>query len=78
MSTEAYDATLRLGTVLSVFAAVCAVVLTLVGDVSTGSYVVSVLLVGSIASWVQSGHEVRAARHPAEPALGEHDPYWFN
>lgn len=59
MSAEASDATLRLGTLLSVFAAVCAIGLTLAGDVSKWSLTVSVLIVGSIASWIQSGVLVR-------------------
>ena len=59
MTVESSDATLRLGIALSGFAAVCAVVLTLLGDVSKWSLTVSVLIVGSIASWIQSGALVR-------------------
>ena len=45
----------------SSIAALCAVVLTLAGDVSKWSLATSVLLVGAIASWIQSGHTMRAA-----------------
>jgi hypothetical protein len=62
MTTESSDATIRLGELLSVFAAVVAVVLTLAGDVSKWSLVVSVLIVGSIASWIQSGITMHEAR----------------
>ena len=61
MTAETSDATLRLGILLSAFAAVCAVVLTLAGDVSEWSLVVSVLIVGSVASWIQSGITMREA-----------------
>ena len=61
MSAEAYDATLRLGTLISVLATVCAIGLALVGDVSKWSLAISVLLIGSIASWIQSGVFTRTA-----------------
>ncbi len=70
MTTESSDATLRLGILLSGFAALCAVVLTLLGDVSKWSLVLSVLIVGSIASWVQSGRTMRTA-----PAATVDAPY---
>ena len=52
MTMEAYDATLRLGTRLSVCAAAVAMLLSMLGDVSEPSFVFSVLLIGSLASWI--------------------------
>ena len=60
MTTEAYDATLRLGTMISLLAVACAVGLTLAGEVSKWSLALSVMIIGSIASWIQSGVSVRA------------------
>lgn len=66
MSAATYHATVRLGLVMSVFAAACAVVLTLIGDVSTWSLVASVAGIGFVASWIQSGHIARSEhRRPA-------------
>jgi hypothetical protein len=67
MTTETSDATLRLGTLLSAFAAFCAVVLTLLGDVSKSSLVVSVLIIGFLSSWIQSGYTMRATRASSRP-----------
>lgn len=64
MTTEAYDATLRLGTLISVLAVACAIGLTVAGEVSKWSLAVSVMIIGSIASWIQSGVSVRAPHLP--------------
>ena len=66
MSAATYHATIRLGFLTSSFAAACAVLLTLIGDVSTWSLVISVAGIGFVASWVQSGHIAHTERrHPA-------------
>lgn len=67
MAPETYDATIRLGIVLSTIAAVTAVVLSLAGDVSRWSLVASVAITGVIASWVQSGHTMHAAAGSGMP-----------
>ena len=67
MSAATYHATIRLGFRMSAFAAACAVLLTLIGDVSTWSLVVSVAGIGFVARWVQSGPIAHAERR--RPAI---------
>lgn len=55
MTGETLMATMWLGAKLSVFAAVLAVTLSLIGDVSRWSLVVAVAAVGFVSSWVQAG-----------------------
>jgi hypothetical protein len=42
-------------------------VLTLLGDVSKSSLVVSVLIIGFLSSWIQSGYTMRATRASSRP-----------
>jgi hypothetical protein len=55
MSGGMFVATMWLGAKLSVLAAVLAVVLPLIGDVSRWSLVIAVASLGFAASWVQVG-----------------------
>jgi len=65
MSIAAYHATIRLGMITSILAAVCAVVLASLGDVSMWSLAVSVAGIGAVASWLRSGQISRGERRPA-------------
>lgn len=65
-----YGAAVRLAVVFSAMAAVVAVGLDAVGDVSTGGLVTAVAGVGFWMSWVQSGKVTRRlARRPMHSAL---------
>lgn len=50
-----YGAAIRLAVVFSVMAAILAIALDAVGDVSTGGLVMAVAVVGFVTSWVQTG-----------------------
>lgn len=54
VSRISWSEVLRLAVVISTIAAVIAVILTSVGDVSQTAIVVTVMVVGFVASWVQT------------------------
>ena len=56
-----YGAAVRLALVFSTVAAVFAVALQSIGDVSTTRLVITVALVGFVTSWVQTGRATRTA-----------------
>ena len=62
MTSATLAATIRLGVMLSVVAAGLAAGLSLVGEVTQWSYVLTVATVGFIASWIQSGRVARDER----------------
>lgn len=72
MSAATYHATIRLGFLMSVLAAGCAIILTAVSDVSTWSLVGSVAGIGFAASWVQSGHIARTERQRPAVVFVDH------
>jgi hypothetical protein len=55
-----YGAAVKLALVLSTVAAVIALTLDAIGDVSTSGLVISVAMVGFVTSWVQTGRVTRA------------------
>jgi ABC-type Mn2+/Zn2+ transport system permease subunit len=65
-----WSAALRLAFVVSGIAAIVAVTLSAVGDVPRGAFVAAVMVIGFVASWVQTGrvarvhHEHRVAVSP--------------
>jgi hypothetical protein len=59
MTPETLAATVRLGVKLSVVAAILAVALPLIGDVSRWPLVVAIATLGSVSSWIQSGRVER-------------------
>lgn len=59
MTSATLAATIRLGVMLSVVAAGLAAGLSLIGEVSQWSYVLTVATVGFTASWIQSGRVAR-------------------
>lgn len=54
-----YGATVRLALIFSIAAALVAIALQSVGDVSTTRLVIAVAVVGFVASWVQTGRLAR-------------------
>ncbi|HWM20087.1 MAG TPA: hypothetical protein VNO51_10390 [Ilumatobacteraceae bacterium] len=54
-----WSAALRLAFVVSALAAIVAVTLSTAGDVPRGALVAAVMLVGFVASWVQTGRVAR-------------------
>jgi hypothetical protein len=60
-----YGATVRLALIFSAVAALAAMALKSVGDVSTARLVVAVVVIGFVASWVQTGRVARTAPHTA-------------
>ena len=54
-----YGATVRLGLVFSAVAAVVAMTLRSIGDVSTFRLVVAVAVIGFVTSWIQTGRVAR-------------------
>ncbi len=54
-----WGAALRLAFVVSAIAAVAAVTLSEVGEVPRGALVAAVMLIGFVASWVQTGRVAR-------------------
>jgi hypothetical protein len=62
MTSATLAATIRLGVMLSVVAAGLAAGLSLIGDVSQWSYVLTVAAVGFTVSWIQSGRVTRNDR----------------
>jgi hypothetical protein len=55
-----YGAAIKLALVLSTVAAVIALTLDAMGDVSTSGLVITVAMVGFVTSWVQTGRVTRA------------------
>jgi hypothetical protein len=58
-----YLAAIKLATVLSVVAATIALGLGSLGEASQAALVLSVIAVGFVASWVQTGRAARSADH---------------
>ncbi len=56
-----YGATVRLALIFSVVAALVAIALQSIGDVSTIRLVIAVAVVGFVTSWVQTGRLARSA-----------------
>ena len=54
-----WSAALRLAFVVSGIAAIVAVALSAAGDVPQGAFVAAVMVVGFVASWVQTGRVAR-------------------
>ena len=54
-----WGAALRLAFVISAIAAVAAITLSEAGEVSRGALIAAVMLVGFVASWVQTGRVAR-------------------
>ena len=71
-----WSAALRLAFVVSGMAAIVAVTLSALGDVPQGAFVSAVMVIGFVASWVQTGrvarvhHEHRVAVAPTRRSLG--------
>jgi ABC-type Mn2+/Zn2+ transport system permease subunit len=57
-----WSAALRLAFVVSGIAAIVAVTLSTIGDVPRGAFVVAVMVIGFLASWVQTGRVARVHR----------------
>lgn len=56
-----YGATVRLALIFSIVAALVAIALQSIGDVSTIRLVITVAVVGFVTSWVQTGRLARTA-----------------
>ena len=71
-----WSAALRLAFVVSGIAAIVAVTLSALGDVPRGAFVAAVMVIGFVASWVQTGRvarvhqEHRVAVAPTRRSLG--------
>jgi hypothetical protein len=74
MTSASLTATIRLGVMLSVVAAGLAAGLSLIGEVSQWSYVLTVAAVGFTTSWIQSGRVARDDR-PLPVLLAHRSPH---
>jgi hypothetical protein len=70
MTSATLAATIRLGVMLSVVAAGLAAGLSLIGEVSQWSYVLTVATVGFTVSWIQAGRVARDER-PLPVLIGD-------
>jgi hypothetical protein len=75
MRRSTWEATIRLAIALSTIAAVAAMTVSAVGDVSEAVIVLSVIVIGFVTSWVRTGHPApreitthRVARVPVRRA----------